>query len=530
MPPRASRHDGVPLLPHPLFFTTLPYLRIVPAHTLTPSLARTLPTPCLQLFINNKWVDSSDGATFATLNPATGEPIARVSEAKAADVDLAVAAARAAFERGSPWRTMDASQRGTLRACARPPSLFPPFPPSPPSPPFPPLALAVYKLADAMERDKITLASLDSLDNGKPYADALAIDLHLAIKCFRYYAGWADKICGKTVPIDGNFLALTRCEALGVCAQIIPWNFPLLMAAWKLAPALCAGCTTVIKSAEQTPLSLLHLASLVAEVGFPPGVVNCLSGFGPTCGAPMVAHPGVDKVAFTGSGNVGRLIAREAAGTLKNVTLELGGKSPAIVFADADLEAAAATCAFGIFFNAGQVCCASSRVYVQEGVYDAFVAAVAARAKATTLGEGLSSGAAQGPQVDQDSLDKIERMVAGGVAAGARLVAGGARAPGPGFFYPPTVFADVGDACEIAREEIFGPVMSILKFKTLEEVLARANDSVYGLAAAVFTTNLNTSTAMALGLRAGTVWVNCYNVLEASVPFGGESMYLALPH
>jgi aldehyde dehydrogenase (NAD+) len=379
----------------------------------------------------------------------------------------------------------------------------------------------VNKLADAMERDRVQLASLDSLDNGKPYTDALTIDLHLAVKCFRYYAGWADKICGKTVPIDGAYLSMTRLEPVGVCAQIIPWNFPLLMACWKLAPALAAGCCVVIKSAEQTPLSLLHLAALVAEVGFPPGVVNALSGYGPTCGAPMVVHRDVDKVAFTGSTDVGRTIQREAAGTLKGVTLELGGKSPAIVCADADLDAAIEACTFGLFFNAGQVCCASSRIFVHESLYDAFVAKAAERARGITTGAGLTSGAAQGPQVDQDSVDKIDRLVQCGVAEGARLVAGGAKVPGPGYFFAPTVFADVTDGMTIAREEIFGPVMSVLKFRDTEEVIARANDTIYGLASAVFTTSLDNATAISLGLRAGTCWVNCFDVLEASVPFGG---------
>lgn len=428
------------------------------------------------------------------MNPATGEVMAKMCEADAADVDLAVAAAKAAFARGSAWRTMGASDRGRL----------------------------LNKLADAIERDREYLARLDSMDNGKPLGDALNIDLGLVVKCFRYYAGWSDKIQGKTVPIDGNFFSVTRHEALGVCAQIIPWNFPLLMAAWKLAPALCCGCTVVLKSAEQTPMSVLHLAGLIKEVGFPAGVVNVLSGFGPTAGAALVAHKDVDKVAFTGSTEVGKIIMAGAAATLKNVTLELGGKSPAIVFADADLDAAIEAVNFGLFFNAGQVCCAGSRVYVQEGIYDAFVAKMAARSGKIVVGDGLAAGTTQGPQVDRPSLEKIERMVAGGKAAGARLVCGGSRTGSEkGLFFAPTVFADVTDNMEIAREEIFGPVMSILKFKTLEEVLARANDSAYGLAGAVFTTSLDNALEVAMGLRAGSVWVNCFDVLEACVPFGG---------
>jgi len=445
-----------------------------------------------KLFIDNKFVDALKGGTFVTSDPATGEPIAHIAEATKEDVDVAVEAANRAFARGSEWRTMDASRRGLL----------------------------LNRLADAIERDREVLAALDSLDNGKPYAVCLAADLSLTVKCFRYFAGWADKIFGRTVPIDGSFLSMTRLEPIGVCAQIIPWNFPLLMAAWKLAPALAAGCCVVIKSAEQTPLSLLHLASLFGEVGFPPGVVNCLSGFGPSCGAHMVAHPKVDKVAFTGSTEVGKIIQREASATLKNVTLELGGKSPAIVCADADLEHAVEACSFGLFFNAGQCCCASSRIYVHESIYDEFCARSAKRAAQIKLGAGLTSPD-QGPQVDQDSVDKIERMVQSGIAEGATVMLGGSKGKGAGYFFEPTVFANVTDDMTIAREEIFGPVMCIMKFKDIEEVIARANDSHYGLAGAVFTKNLDNATTISLGLRAGTVWVNCYDVLEASVPFGG---------
>ena len=447
-----------------------------------------------RLFINNEFVPSISGKTFPTLNPATGETMAEIQEADAADVDVAVAAAKAAFARGSAWRTMDASGRGRL----------------------------LNKLADAIERDREYLARLDSMDNGKPYSDALNIDLALVVKCFRYYAGWTDKIHGKTIPIDGNFLSITRHEALGVCGMIVPWNFPLLMATWKLAPALCCGCVCVLKSAEQTPMSVLHLASLIKEVGFPAGVVNILSGFGPTCGAAIVAHKDVDKIAFTGSTEVGKIIMASAAPTLKNVTLELGGKSPAIVFADADLDQAAAALNFGLFFNGGQVCCASSRIYCHESVYEEFVAKVHEHAKKIVVGNGLDAGTTQGPQVDQPSIDKIERMVNGGKAEGARLVCGGSRTgSSKGLFYAPTIFADVTDTMEIAREEIFGPVMSVLKFSTTEEVLQRANDNPYGLAAACFTTKLDNALTASMALRAGVVWVNTYDILEASTPFGG---------
>jgi len=453
--------------------------------------------PPLNLFINNEWVPALDGRTFETLDPSTGQVICSVAEARLPEVNLAVAAAKKAFQRNSPWRKMDASARGLL----------------------------ISRLADLVERDAKLLAALESIDNGKAFGVAMAADVALAIKCFRYYAGWTDKICGKTVPIDGEHMSMTRLEPIGVCGQIIPWNFPLLMATWKLAPALAAGCVVVIKSAEQTPLSLLHLATLIKEVGFPPGVVNVLNGYGPSCGAHMVAHKDIDKIAFTGSTEVGKIIQVAAAGTLKNVTLELGGKSPAIVFPDANLDLAVETLNFGLFFNAGQACCASTRIFVHEDIYDEFVKRATARAAQIQVGRGLGptgiTGAAQGPQVDKDQFDKIDRLVQTGKSQGAKCTLGGNKVAGPGYFYEPTVFADVTNDMTIAQEEIFGPVMCILKFKDTEEVLAMANDTCYGLAAAVFSTNLNNVTNMALGLRAGTVWANCYDVLEACVPFGG---------
>lgn len=446
-----------------------------------------------KLFINNEWVPAVSGKTFATVNPATGVNIAEICMAEKADVDIAVAAAKKAFKRGSEWRTMDASKRGLL----------------------------LSRLADVIERDKEILAGLESLDNGKPYGVALATDLNLVAKCFFYYAGWADKIFGRTIPIDGNFYSMTRLEPIGVCGHIIPWNFPLLMAAWKLAPALAAGCVVVMKTAEQTPLSALHLASLIKEVGFPPGVVNILSGYGPSCGAHIVTHPDVDKIAFTGSTEVGKIIQREAAGTLKNVTLELGGKSPAIVFPDCDMDAAVEACHFGLFFNAGQCCCASSRIFVHESIYDEFVRRSVLRAQKIKVGDAFAEGTTQGPQVDLDSVEKIQRLVDSGVKQGATLSLGGKRINGPGYFMEPTVFSNVTDDMEIAKEEIFGPVQCILKFSSTEEVIERANNSCYGLAGAVFTTSLNNTMDVSLGLRAGTIWCNCVDVLECSVPFGG---------
>jgi len=447
-----------------------------------------------KLFINNEWVDAVSGKTFPTINPCTEEKICDVAEGDKADVDLAVAAAQAAFKRGAPWRTMNASGRGRC----------------------------LEKLAALIERDQKYLAQLETLDNGKPFNIAFNVDLVLTIKCFRYYAGWADKIQGKTIPIDGNFLCYTRHEPVGVVGQIIPWNFPLLMQAWKLAPALACGNTVVMKLAEQTPLSGLYIAQLIKEAGFPAGVVNMIAGYGPTAGAAISEHNDVDKVAFTGSSEVGKLI-QQAAGrsNLKNVTLELGGKSANIVFADANLEAAVELAHFGLFFNQGQCCIAGSRVYVQESIYDEFVKKSTERAKKRTVGSPWEAANEQGPQVDKMQFDKILGLIDVGKKEGATMTCGGGRDGDTGYFIQPTVFSDVTDGMTIAREEIFGPVMQILKFSTLDEVIDRANDSLYGLGGAVHTTNLETALACTHGLRAGTVWVNCYDNFDCMAPFGG---------
>jgi len=450
-----------------------------------------------KIFINNEWEESVSGKTFPTINPATGEVICQVQEGDKADVEKAVKAARAAFKLGSVWRTMDASKRGNL----------------------------MNKLADLMERDRVYLASLESLDNGKPFNDAFNIDLSLTIKCIRYYAGWADKTHGKTVPIDGSFLSYTRHEPVGVCGQIIPWNFPLLMQAWKLGPALATGNVIVMKLAEQTPLSGLAVAALIKEAGFPPGVVNVVPGFGPTAGAAISEHMEVDKVAFTGSTEVGHIIQKAAGGSnLKRVTLELGGKSPLIVMDDADLDFAVETAHFALFFNQGQCCCAGSRLMVQEGIYDEFVQKATERAKKRTVGDPFASSTEQGPQVDEEQFKKVLGYIQSGMAEGACLRAGGGKWGDKGFFVEPTVFSDVTDDMKICKEEIFGPVQVIQKFKTMEEVLDRANNNSYGLAAAVFTKDIGTAVYMSNSLRAGTVWVNCYDVLEAQVPFGGYKM------
>jgi aldehyde dehydrogenase (NAD+) len=446
-----------------------------------------------RLLINNRWVSSESGKTFGTVNPATGEEICQVAEADAADVNNAVRAARAAFEKG-PWRKMSASQRGRL----------------------------LLRLADLIEANAEELARLESLDNGKPYSVAKAVDVAATAGCYRYFAGWADKIQGKTIPIDGNYFCYTRHEPVGVVGQIIPWNFPLLMQAWKLAPALATGNTVVMKPAEQTPLSALRIGELIVEAGFPEGVVNLLPGFGPTAGAAIVNHMDVDKIAFTGSTEVGRLVMEGAAkSNLKRVTLELGGKSPNIVFADTDLDDAVEGAHFGLFFNHGQCCCAGSRVFVEEKIYDEFVEKSGARARKRTVGDPFDAKTEQGPQVDQTQFDKVMGYINSGRDEGAKLVCGGERVGNRGYFIQPTVFADVQDEMKIAKEEIFGPVMSIIPFKSIDEVVERSNRTEYGLAAAVWTRDIKKAHQIANSVRAGTVWVNCYNILDTRAPFGG---------
>jgi aldehyde dehydrogenase (NAD+) len=455
---------------------------------------RRVALPSTKLLINNRWVPSESGKTFATINPATGEEICQVAEADLADVNKAVHAARAAFGAKAPWRRMSAAERGKL----------------------------LNRLADLVEKHSDELAQLEALDNGKPYAVAKAADLPLAVACYRYYAGWADKVQGKTIPIGGDYFCYTRHEPVGVVGQIIPWNFPILMQAWKLAPALATGNTVVMKPAEQTPLTALRVMELITEAGFPEGVVNMLPGYGPTAGAAIARHMDVDKVAFTGSTEVGHLIMEAAAQTnLKRVTLELGGKSPNIVFADADMDAAIEGSHFGLFFNQGQCCCAGSRVFVEEKAYDQFVERSGARAKARTVGDPFDPKTEQGPQVDDVQFEKVMAFIESGKSEGATLVAGGNRSGDCGYFVEPTVFADVRDNMRIAEEEIFGPVMSIIKFKDIEEVSERANKTMYGLAAGVWTRDISKALAIANNVRAGTVWVNCYDVFDAAAPFGG---------
>lgn len=448
-----------------------------------------------QCFIGGQWVPSQSGKTFDTLDPATEEVIASVAEGDTADIDLAVKAARKQFETGE-WSKMDARDRGKL----------------------------INKLADLIEEEADELAALETLDNGKPIRDSKAADLPLTIDCLRYYAGYADKIHGQTIPVRGNYFTYTRKEPVGVVGQIIPWNFPMLMVAWKWGPALAAGCTIVMKPAEQTPLTCLRMARLAQKAGIPDGVINVVPGYGPTAGAAIVKHPDIDKVAFTGSGETAQMIMRDAAPTLKRITFELGGKSPNVVFDDANIDAAIAGAHFGLYFNQGQCCCAGSRLFVQEKIYDKFIDRLSGINKTRKLGDPLDPATEQGPQVDQAQFDKIMRYIDLGNKEGAKCLTGGKRFGTRGFYVEPTLFVDVKDNMAIATDEIFGPVMSVLKFKELDEIAARANNTTYGLAAAVWTRDIAKAHYLASKIKAGTVWINCYDVFDAAAPFGGYKM------
>ncbi|NWS91598.1 AL1A3 dehydrogenase, partial [Toxostoma redivivum] len=458
---------------------------------------RSLEVKYTKIFINNEWHESTSGKKFPTYNPSTLEKICDIEEGDKPDVDNAVEAAKAAFQRGSPWRQMDAPSRGRL----------------------------LHKLADLLERDRVILATLETMDTGKPFLQAYFIDLEGCIKTLRYYAGWADKIQGRTIPVDENFVCFTRHEPMGVCGAITPWNFPLLMLVWKMAPALCCGNTLVIKPAEQTPLTSLYIGSLIKEVGFPPGVVNIVPGYGPTAGAAISTHDSIDKIAFTGSTKVGKLIKEAASkSNLKRVTLELGGKNPCIVCADADLDLAVECAHQGVFFNQGQCCTAASRVFVEEQIYPEFVKRSVEFAKKRLVGDPFDARTEQGPQIDQKQFDKILELIESGKKEGAKLECGGLAIEDRGLFIKPTVFSEVTDNMRIAKEEIFGPVQPIMKFKSIEEVIRRANSIEYGLTAAVFTKNLDRALTLASALQSGTVWINCYNALYAQAPFGGFKM------
>lgn len=447
-----------------------------------------------KLLINNEWVDAADGRCFETINPATGEAIAEVAEGSAADIDRAVKVARRALESG-PWSTMDAVDRGKL----------------------------LLKLAELVEKNAKELAALESLNSGKTINDAVG-DMGGVAATLRYYGGWADKIEGRTVPVPGNFLSYTLRQPVGVVGQIIPWNFPLLMLAWKWGPALACGNTIVMKPAEQTPLTALRLGELAIEAGFPAGVVNLINGFGETAGAALVAHPDVDKIAFTGHVDTAKIIQKSAADTLKRVTCELGGKSPNVVFADANLKDAVDGAFHAIYFHGGQCCTAGSRLFVEEKIHAEFVDRLAEKAKGRRIGNPLDASTEQGPQVSQEQLDKILGYVELGSKQGAKLVAGGQRRGDKGFFVEPTIFDNVTDDMTIARDEIFGPVVSVLPFRSFEEVAERANRTYYGLAAAIWTKDIDKAHLYAKRVKAGTVWVNCYHVVGTATPFGGFKM------
>lgn len=447
-----------------------------------------------KLLINNKWVEPTGGKYFETLNPATGKTIAEVAEASPADVDKAVKAARAALESG-PWKKMTGAERGRL----------------------------MYRLADLVEESAAELAALESLNSGKTITDSRD-DVAGVVNWFRYYAGWADKIEGRTLPLGKPFYSYTLRQPIGVVGQIIPWNFPLMMLAWKWGPALACGNTIVMKPAEQTPLTALRMGELAIEAGFPPGVINLLNGFGESTGNALVVHPDVNKIAFTGHVDTAKIIQKAAADTLKRCTFELGGKSPNVIFGDVDIEEAVNGAYQAIYFHAGQCCVAGSRLFVERSIKNEFVERFAEKAKRRRVGDPLDPKTEQGPQVSQEQLDKILNYVEIGQRQGADLVVGGERHGNKGFFVEPTVFDNVKDDMTIARDEIFGPVVSILPFKDYDEMIARANKTYYGLAAGIFTNDLSIAHRYAADVQAGTVWVNCYGVVTPSTPFGGYKM------
>jgi acyl-CoA reductase-like NAD-dependent aldehyde dehydrogenase len=461
-----------------------------------PSVEQFVTAPLRKMLIDGKWVEAASGKTFDTLDPATGKVLARVAEGDAEDVDRAARAARRAFDAG-PWPRMAPAERQKI----------------------------LLKLADLIEAHALELAQLETLDNGKSLGESQAVDIPAAAETFRYYAGWVNKIAGDTNPTDPAFFNFTLREPVGVCGQIIPWNFPLLMAAWKLAPALACGNTSVLKPAEQTPLTALRLGELLQEVGVPDGVVNIVPGFGPTAGGAIVKHPLIDKVAFTGSTEVGKEIHRETASTLKRVSLELGGKSPNIVFADADVTEAVKGALVGVFFNQGEVCCAGTRLFVEEKVHDEFADAVAKAASTMKQGHGLEAGTQVGPLVSQEQLERVTGYLEIGKQEGAKVLTGGERHTAPGleggYFVKPTVFTGVRNDMRIAQEEIFGPVVSVIPFKDETDAVLQGNDTLYGLAAGVWTRDVSKAHRVARSIRAGTVWVNCYNVFDVMAPFGG---------
>jgi len=449
-----------------------------------------------QLLIDGQWVDAESGKTFETPNPATGETLAQVAEADKADVDKAVAAARRAYE--GKWGKMSARDRGRL----------------------------LFKLSQLIEQHSQELAALETADNGKPIRESLYVDLPQVVENFEYFAGMATKIEGETIPVPGQMFNYTLREPIGVCGQIIPWNFPLLMAAWKLAPALAAGNTVVLKPAEQTPVTAMELGKLILEAGFPEGVVNIVPGYGETAGAALASHPGIDKIAFTGSTEVGKIIARTAADNLTKVSLELGGKAPNIVFADADMEQAVNGAMMGIFFNQGQVCCAGSRLFLDERVKDEFLERFSERASRVKVGDPMDKTTQMGPQVSEEQLNRIKSYVDIARGEGANVLAGGCPPAlegdfQKGFFFQPTIFSEVRNEMRVAQEEIFGPVTSVITFSSEEDLLRQANETIYGLSAGIWTKDITRAHRFAREIKAGVVWINTFNMFNAASPFGG---------
>jgi acyl-CoA reductase-like NAD-dependent aldehyde dehydrogenase len=449
-----------------------------------------------QLFIDGRFVDAESGKTFKSPNPATGETFAEVAEADKADVDKAVAAARKALD--GKWSKMSARDRGRL----------------------------LYRLSQLIEQHAGELAELETSDNGKPIKESTYIDLPGVVENFEYFAGWSTKIEGETIPVPGQMFNYTLREPVGVCGQIIPWNFPLLMAAWKLAPALACGNTVVLKPAEQTPVTALELAKLIQEAGFPEGVVNIIPGYGETAGAALASHPGIDKIAFTGSTEIGKLIAKSAAANLTKVSLELGGKAPNVIFADADLDQAVNGAMMGIFFNQGQVCCAGSRVFIEEKVKDEFLARFKEKAERITVGDPMDKATLMGPQVSMEQLNKIKSYVGIARDEGATVFSGGQSiqlegAFQNGYFFQPTIFSEVNNSMRVAQEEIFGPVSSVITFDNDDDLLRQANETMYGLSAGIWTSNITRAHRFARAVKAGVVWINTFNMMNAASPFGG---------
>jgi len=451
------------------------------------------PVAPARLLINGESTDAASGRTFTTVNPATEEPITTVAEAGAEDVDRAVAAARAAFE--GPWAKMKTAERQRI----------------------------LWKLGDLILANADEIARLETLDNGKPIFESRQIDVPMVASCFHYFAGWATKLSGDTIPVNPAWFNYTLREPLGVIGAIIPWNFPMIMVGWKCAPALAAGNCVVLKPAAETPLSAIRIGQLALEAGLPPGVLNVVPGPGSVAGMAMVRHPGIDKISFTGSTEVGQLIMREAAGTVKKLTLELGGKSPNIVFADADLEAAVRGATTGIFYGKGEVCAAGSRVLVEKSIHEAFVAKLAERAKKLVPADPLDPKTRLGSLVSAKQMNRVLEYVKVGVSEGAKLVAGGERQPvnGKGAFVQATVLDAVDNRMRVAQEEIFGPVMAVIPFENADDAVAKANDVAYGLAAGVWSQDVKKAHSVAKRLKAGTVWVNMYNFYDPAMPFGG---------